>query len=53
MVTEISEDLIRVVVLDISGVYTLIYDELYCSKEKYNDVLIKYDKSDKYKIVII
>lgn len=39
IITEISEDLIRVVILDVSGLYAQIYDELYCSKEKYNDVL--------------
>lgn len=53
MELQINEDVIRVVILDIDSLYTQIYDEIYCSKEKYNDILIEFGGSDKYKIVII
>lgn len=53
MELQINEGLIRVVILSVDGIYTQIYDELYCSKEKYNKILSEYGNSDKYKIVII
>ena len=53
MELQINKDLIRVVILDIDNLYTQIYDEIYCSKEKYKEILIKFNNSDKYKIVVI
>lgn len=53
MELQINEGLIRVVILAIDSLYTQIYDELYCSKEKYNEILSKFGNSDKYKIVVI
>lgn len=52
MELQINEGLIRVVILDIDNLYTQIYDQLYCSKEKYNEILSEFGDS-KYKIVII
>lgn len=53
MKLQINEELIRVVILSINSLYTQIYDELYCSKEKYNEILSEFGESDKYKIVTI
>lgn len=53
MELQINEGLIRVVILDIDGLYTQIYDELYCSKERYNEILSGFGESNKYKIVVI
>lgn len=53
MELQINEELIRVVILSVDGIYTQIYDELYCSKEKYNKILAEYDKFYKYKIIIV
>lgn len=53
MELQISEGLIRVVILSIDNLYTQIYDELYCSKERYNEILTEFANSDKYKIVTI
>lgn len=53
MTTEIKENLVRVVILAIDNIYTQIYDELYCSKQQYNEILSEFGESEKYKIVII
>lgn len=53
MELQINEGLIRVVILAVDNLYTQIYDELYCSKEKYNEILSELGDSDKYKIIII
>ncbi len=53
MELQINEGLIRVVILDIDGLYTQIYDELYYSKERYNEILSEFGDSVKYKIITI
>lgn len=53
MELQINDGLIRVVILAIDNLYTQIYDELYCSKEKYNEILTELGDSDKYKIITI
>lgn len=53
MELQINEGLIRVVILAIDNLYTQIYDELYCSKEKYNEILTEFSDSVRYKIVTI
>lgn len=53
MELQINKELIRVVILAIDGLYTQIYDELYCSEKRYNEILSEFGKSDKYKIVVI
>lgn len=53
MELQINEGLIRVLILDVDNLYTQIYDELYCSKERYNEILSEFGESNKYKIVVI
>lgn len=53
MELQINEELIRVVILSVDGIYTQIYDEVYCSKEKYSEILTEFGKSDRYRIIII
>lgn len=53
MELQINKGLIRVVILAIDNLYTQIYDELYCSKEKYNEILLEFANTDRYKIIII
>lgn len=49
----LEENIIRVVVLAINGLYTQIYDELYCTKENYNRLLLEFGNSSNYKVVTI
>ncbi len=53
MELQINDVLIRVVILAVDGLYTQIYDELYCSNERYNEILAEYGGSRKYKIISI
>lgn len=53
MELQINKDLIRVVILTVDGFYTQIYEEIYCSKEKYNEILTNWKGSDKYKVIRI
>lgn len=53
MELQINNELIRVVILAIDGLYTQIYDELYCSNTQYNEILVEFGGSDKYKIIRI
>lgn len=53
MELQINEGLIRVVILSVDSLYTQIYDELYCSKERYDEILTEFGDSNGYKIVII
>ena len=53
MEKQIKSNLLRVVVLLVDGLYSQIYDEIYCDQDKYNDILAEFDGSDKYKVIII
>lgn len=53
MKLQINDDLIRVVVLCIEGVYSQIYDELYCTKERYEEIVLEFGTSNKYRIIEI
>lgn len=53
MKTTYGDNIIRVVVLDISGLYTQIYDEIYCKESEYSGIIEKFSISSKYKVVKI
>lgn len=53
MCVDVEENIIRVVILVVNCIYSQIYDELYCSKERYNRLLSEYSDSDKYKVIVI
>ena len=53
MKTTYGDNIIRVVVLDISGLYTQIYDEIYCNESEYLGIIEKFSVSSKYKVVKI
>ena len=41
-------------ILDISGMYSSIYDEIYCTIEEYKDKITQYiNQKDKYACVVI
>lgn len=51
MELQINEGLDRVIILALDNLYTQIYDELYCSKERYDETLTEFYSSDQYKVV--
>lgn len=48
-----DEDVIRVVILDISGVYSQIFDEIYCKSNEYHNIVDEYSALSKYKVIKI
>lgn len=53
MELQINKGLIRVVILAVDGIYTQIYDEIYCTREQCKELLLEFGSSDKYKIILI
>ena len=53
MELKIKSSLLRVVILCIDGLYSQIYDEIYCDQDRYNKILSEFGDSDKYKVIII
>lgn len=52
MIITIDENLIRIIVLDISGIYATIYDEVTLPPNEVDRYISKYQNS-KYKVVEI
>lgn len=50
---EISDNIIRVVILKIDGVYTQIHNELYCNETELEDIEKTYCDKSKWRIVTI
>ena len=53
MELQLKNNLIRVVILSVDGIYSQIYDEIYCDQDKYNKILAEFGGSDKYTVINI
>ena len=53
MELQIKNNLLRVIILSIDGLYSQIYDEIYCDQDRYNEILSEFGGSDKYRIIAI
>ena len=53
MELQLKNDLIRVVILSVDGLYSQIYDEIYCNENKYQEILSEFGGSEKYRILVI
>lgn len=53
MKIEICNDSLRVVVLDISGLYTQIYDEIYCTRDKLEGIRNKYNNTMLWRVIVL
>lgn len=54
MELQLKNNLIRVVILSVDGLYSQIYDEIYCEQDRYNNEILKeFGGSDKYKVIIV
>ena len=53
MELQLKNNLIRVVILSVDGLYSRIYDEIYCDQDRYSEILKEFGGSDKYKVVIV
>lgn len=50
---ELSNDLLMVVVLDISGIYAQIYDQGYFCKESVDDIFQQYKNQEHWRVLVI
>lgn len=50
---QMKSNLLSVGVLSVNGLYSQIYDEIYCDQNKYNEILVEFGDSDKYKVISI
>ncbi len=46
-------DLVHIVILDISGVYCRIYDDMRCTFDKFRELQRQYYENKDYKIVFL
>lgn len=53
MELQLKNNLIRVVILSVDGLYSQIYDEIYCDENKYQEILSEFGGSEKYRILVI
>lgn len=53
MELQMKSNLLRVIIMDVSGVYAQMYDEIYCDQDRYNEILAEFVCSDKYKVIKI
>lgn len=53
MELQLKNNLIRVVILSVDGLYSQIYDEIYCDENKYQKILSEFGGSEKYRILVI
>lgn len=53
MTKEIDCDMVRVIVLDISGIYVQIYDQGYFDRNSAEDINQKYSDTERWYVLII
>jgi len=53
MVVNVEDDIVRVVILDISGVYAQIYDQGYFNAVQVNEIKEKYSNIRRWRVLIL
>lgn len=53
MNVDISENLVRVVILDISGIYTQIHNQGYFDKSLIDDIKKQYSDTQRWRVVVL
>ena len=53
MKTEISENIVRVVILDISGIYAQIHNQGYFDKTLIDDIKQQYSDTERWRVVVL
>lgn len=53
MELQMKSNLLRVVILSVDGLYSQIYDAIYCDHDRYNEILKEFGDSDKYRVINI
>ena len=53
MMTEISENIVHVVILDISGVYAQIHNQGYFDKLSIDDIKQQYSDTERWRVMVL
>ena len=51
--TTIKDNLIRVVIIDISGIYAQIHNEGYFEKQEIEEVCKRYSDTERWRVVVL
>ena len=53
MIADISENIVRVIILDISGIYAQIHNQGYFEKESFDDIKQQYSDTERWRVVVL
>ena len=53
MMTDISENLVQVIILDISGVYVQIHNQGYFDKSSIDEINQQYSDTQRWRVVVL
>ena len=53
MIADISENLVRVIILDISGIYAQIHNQGYFDKLSIDDIKQQYFDAERWRVVVL
>lgn len=53
MTTDISENIVRVVILDISGLYAQIHNQGYFDKSSIDNIKQQYSDTERWRVVVL
>ena len=53
MKADISEDIVRVIVLDISGIYAQIHNQGYFDKSSIDDIKQQYSDTKRWRVLVL
>ena len=53
MNVDISEDIVRVIVLDISGIYAQIHNQGYFDKSSIDDIKQQYSDTQRWRVIVL
>ena len=53
MIADISENLVRVVILDISGIYAQIHNQGYFDKTLIDDIKQQYSDTKRWRVIVL
>ena len=53
MTTNISENVIRVIILDISGIYAQIHNQGYFDKSSIDEIEQQYSNTERWRVVVL
>lgn len=53
MIADISENLVRVIILDVSGIYAQIHNQGYFDKLSIDDIKQQYSDTGRWRVIVL